>query len=243
MGAGLFAFFASILWVCATGFAAYLNGEFWPSQMLAKFPNHPVHLPFSAHGGMWGDIFIISPLLGVVVATHGKEWRSDQIATTLVIGMVLSGIMHWQYRQTPFPDSLAWRGASFFGFSVAGMMHFIYMGAAFALIGLLYFSTPEGSRSFIIAASIALGAHGGCGNHMPLGTFSYTGLFAWCPDFLNKLTFSTIFGAFAILAAMAGWTTGSPRVGVVVFLSCIAAGIIILVISTIVRDTILRRFV
>ncbi len=235
MGAGLFAFFASAVWVMLTGLAAYLSGEFFLQQMLRKYPEYTEYLPFIAHGGMWGDILIVSPLLGIVVARFGKQWSPGQIATMLVIGMVLSGIMHWQYRQTPFPDSLAWKGAPFYGFSLAGIMHFLYMGVVFAVIGLLYFHTPEASRAAIIAASIALGAHVVCGNHIPLAVLNYGGLFAWCPDFLNKLTFGTIIGAFVILSILAGWTAGSLRVGGVVFLLCLAAGISIMMISAVIR--------
>lgn len=195
---------ASTLWVFVEGFLAYRNGMLTPAQMLAKYPGRR-GLPFIAHGGMWGDIVIISPLAGIIVGTYSDNWTLVQIVTMLAIGMMLSCAMHWTYVQTPFPDSLAWKGE---GITAAGWFHVFYMGAAFAIIGLLYFYTPSPDSPLVLLTGTLLSMHVVVGTHIPLGVFNELEPMAWCPDFLVPPTGYVVLGAWGILIAMTMFAVG-----------------------------------
>lgn len=201
---GVLATFVSVLWVLAEGWLAHRNGMLTPTQMFAKYPGQR-GLPFMNHGGMWGDILIISPLVGLIVGTYGDTWTPVQIVTMLIIAMILSGVMHWTYVQTPFPDSLAWKGE---GITAAGWLHVIYMGAAFAIIGLLYFCTPSPNRTLVLLTGVLLSAHVVVGTHIPLGIFNEYEPMEWCPDFLVPSTGYVVLGAWGVLVAMTMFAVG-----------------------------------
>ena len=173
---------------------------------MAKYPGRR-GLPFIAHGGMWGDIFIISPLVGLIVGTYGGNWTLVQIVTMLIIAMMLSGVMHWTYVQTPFPDSLAWKGE---GITTAGWLHVVYMGAAFAIIGLLYFCTPNPNQALVLLTGLSLGVHVVVGTHIPLGVFNEFEPMEWFPDFLNPPTGYVVLGAWGVLIAMTMFVANDP---------------------------------
>lgn len=196
--------FVSVLWVCMEGYLAYRNGMLTPAQMLAKYPGRR-GLPFIAHGGMWGDIYIISPLIGFIVGTYGDSWTLAQIVTMLAIGMALSSAMHWTYVQTPFPDSLAWKGE---GITAAGWLHVIYMGAVFAIIGLLYFCTPNPNSLLVLLTGLLLGIHVIIGTHVLLGVFNELAPMAWCPNLLVPPTGYVVLGAWGVLIALAMFAVG-----------------------------------
>lgn len=194
----------SVIWVLAEGFLAYRNGMLTPKQMSAKYPDWR-GLPFIAHGGMLGDIFIISPLAGIIVGTYGSSWTLVQIVTMFAITMALSGVMHWTYVQTPFPDSLAWKGD---GITAAGWLHVIYMGVAFAIIGLLYLCTPSPNPPLVLLAGLLLCVHVVIGTHILLGVFNELEPIEWCPNFLAPPTGYVVLGAWGTLIALTMFAVG-----------------------------------
>lgn len=201
---GILAAFVSVLCVLMEGCLAYRNGMLTPAQMSAKYPDWR-GLPFITHGGMWGDVFIISPLVGLIVGTYGGGWTLVQIVTMLGIAMALSGVMHWTYVQTPFPDSLAWKGE---GITAAGWLHVIYMGVAFAIIGLLYFCTPSPNPPLVLLTGLLLSIHVIIGTHIPLGVFNELEPMEWCPSFLAPPTGYVVIVAWGILIAMTMFAVG-----------------------------------
>ena len=90
---GIIASCISVLWVLLEGLLAYRGGMLTVSQMLAKYPGQR-GVPFLHHGGMQGDIFIISPLVGLIIAQYGNSWSIPQMSTMLSCGIILSGFMH-----------------------------------------------------------------------------------------------------------------------------------------------------
>lgn len=196
--------FASILWVLVEGYLAHRNGMLTPAQMSAKSPGRR-GLPFIAHGGMWGDVIIISPLVGLIVGTHGGDWTLVQIVIMFAIAMVLSGVMHWTYVQTPFPDSLAWKDE---GITAAGWLHLIYMGAAFAVIGLLYFCTPSPSPVVVSLTGFLLSIHVVIGTHVLLGVLNELEPIEWCPNVLAPPTGYVVIGTWSVIIAMTIFAMG-----------------------------------
>lgn len=214
----------SVLWVLLEAAMACADRMLTPSQMLEKHPDHPKGLPFICHGGMWGDVFIVSPLVGVIVAMYGEQWDKTQVLTMLTIGMVLSIAMHGVYIMTPFPDSLAWRG----GISMAGWMHVMYMSAAFTIIGLFYFCTSNVPPALLIIVSTLLTIHVAIGNHVVLGLLYEQYNWAWCPDdFISKpAPWITISATLVALASMTWWASGVAEAGVAVVVVFLFVGII-----------------
>ncbi len=183
IGLGFLAAFVSLVWVLLEGFCAWRNGMLTAKQMARKYPKYPKGLPIVWHGGMWGDLFIISSIIGFAVAWYSAQWSGGQLAFMLIIGMALSAVMHMIYIKTPFPDSLAWREE----LSIAGYLHFLYMGIVFAILGLLFFYTTALSPTFLIIVSVLLALHVAIGNHLLLGWANESHFhFKWCPDFIHK---------------------------------------------------------
>ena len=206
----------SVFWVLLEGVAAYFARTLTPSQMAKKYPEHPKTLAFICHGGMWGDLFIISTIVGVTVAMYGGQWTLIQMLVMFGLGSLLSIAMHCIYILTPFPDSLAWKK----GISVAGYMHILYMGIAFAIIGLLYFYTANVSMPLLVITGVLLTTHVVIGNHVVLGLLNETHHWSWCPDFIHKPDpWITITGACAILVAMTVWRVDMVA-GISVLMMC-----------------------
>jgi hypothetical protein len=182
IGLGIAVSIISFVWVLAEAVMAWRDGMFTARQMEQKYRNHFVGLPFVWHFGMWGDLFIITPILGLIVARYGDQWSAAQVLHMGGVGILLSAAMHFIYTLTPFPDSLAWRKEM----SPAGWMHLVYQGSAFAVIGLLYFCTESVSPQFLVAASAALTVHVAIASHVLLGLLDRLFSFRWCPDFINK---------------------------------------------------------
>lgn len=209
----------SILWVLMEGLLAYADGMLTPSQMLARYPTHLQGLPFICHGGMWGDLLFITPIVGIIVALYGDQWSTTQMLVMLGIGMVLSGAIHSVYVMTPFADSLAWKG----GISAAGWVHVLYMGVALAIVGLLYFYTANVPPTYLVVVSVLLTAHVAIGNHIVLGWLNELHHWSWCPDFIHKPDpWITIAAVCVILTGLTQWATNDWRSSVMVLLICAA---------------------
>ena len=201
---GLTVSFASILWVLLEGECTRRNGMLTVRQMTQKHPQHSRGLPFIWHFGMWSDLFIITPVFGIIVAFYAEQWSSGEISLLLTVGIALSGVLHWFYSTFPFPDSLVWKGEM----SLAGWLHLIYMGLAFGIIGLLFFCTEHLSAMFLVMVSGLLVVHVVIANHIVLGWLNYKYRYPWCHDFIrNRDPWISIIASCAILAGLTWWAT------------------------------------
>jgi hypothetical protein len=124
---------AGFIWILVVGMFAYRDGMLTPHQMVLKHPSQPRGLPFIWHGGMWADMFILTPIIGFIVMKYGDSWSVGQWGSMLALWLVFSIVMFWTYILNKTPDCLAWSA----GISIAGRLHFLYIvGICFLTLGL-----------------------------------------------------------------------------------------------------------
>ena len=178
MSIGLILALSSVCLVLVEGSLTYLDEMFLPSQMMKKYP---VGFPFIANGGMWGDLFLVTPVLYIIGKYHA-EW-GVWLWPALIFGVIASYAMHYfVYLHGALPDSLAGGGRPI---SPAGWVHVAYFGGAIALIGLFYFCSRP-TNGDVTWIGILLALHIIVANHVPFYYISKHYRFPWC---------TTIFGS------------------------------------------------
>lgn len=228
MKIGLGIIIASMLLVVLEALASYSWGQnFWPDQVMARWGK--TGISFFAHGGMWGDFFLLPALMAWVIVTYGSTWSTEMIMKMAAIGVLVTLGNHLILIFTQaIPDPLGWKEEKW---SALIAMHFVYMSAYVALAGLFYFS-PGVSVKAAVAVSVALGIHMAFGTHIPLGLLNLWYKWAWCPDFFSNnpgLPIMTAgiwitLAAFATVAA--GWRAGLSVVIIASALAVVILGII-----------------
>jgi len=209
IGLGLYLLAGSMLLVIIEAFASYyLSNNFLPSQVLARWKKPGI--AFLAHGGMWGDLFLLPPLMAWVIARHSSSWDVDDMLIIGSIGFLITLGNHILLITTQaVPDPLGWQQEKC---SITIALHFVYMTLYVALVGLFYFSPNVGVRETVIV-SVILGIHTTLGTHIVLGIVDRWMKWSWCPDFLASpiLPYMTV-GIWIILAVFAwfaaGWQAG-----------------------------------
>ncbi len=189
----------SILAVLLQAVLAYRDYFFSVAQMQLCHADRGV--PFDMHTGMWGDLFIITPLMALVVSKYAHFWDNTAMLWAVGAGVVLSLIMHCTYISAgnKFPEAHTHDG----DLTAAGMVHLIYMGLAFAVIALFFFATPHPAAGDVRLVYALLMVHVVLGVHVPLKLlapewFPYHGIWDWG-------TFAPIFGSAAALGIMSYW--------------------------------------
>jgi hypothetical protein len=134
---------------------AYRDRFLTVKQMLAK--GVPQGMPYVWQFGIWGDIILISPLLGLIVAWYGGQWSPVEVSVACGIGFLVSAGMHYQYINHPIqiPTSLVYGQR----LTLAGWEHFVYMAEALAVLILFYFATSRLSPWLVIITSSVLMVH------------------------------------------------------------------------------------
>ena len=155
---------ASELMVLLQALDAYYEGLLSPNQMVCE-TRITKGLPFFAHGGMWGDFFLISPLIAYIASVYGRQWSASAVIPWLIIGCSASYVLHIVFAQIPWLESHVVSGH----LTNAGRIHLVYMGFAIAAFGLVYFETVHVSPLFLLAMGILLPLHLLAGTHMFLG--------------------------------------------------------------------------
>lgn len=215
MKIGLGIILASMLLVVAEALASYhYASNFWPSQVMARWGK--AGIAFFAHGGMWGDFFLLPLLMAIIVVTYGDTWTLKQVAIMGAIGIVVTTANHLNLiLNQPVPDPLGWQGEKW---SDPIALHFVYMSTYVALAGLFYFS-PNVSVKAAVMVSVVLGIHMALGTHVPLGILNRFMNWSWCPDFLSnngllwmQLGIWVVLTTFATVAA--GWRAGLWVIGI-----------------------------
>lgn len=209
MKIGLGIILGSMLLVVLEALASYFwNSNFWPSQVVARWGK--AGIAFFAHGGMWGDFFLLPPLMAFIIVKYGDGWSMKLIVIMCAIGVVATTANHLNLiLNQPVPDPLGWQQEKW---STPIALHFVYMSTYVALAGLFYYS-PHVSVKAAVIVSVVLGIHMALGTHVPLGILNRFMNWSWCPDFLSnngllwmQLGIWVVLATFATVAA--GWRAG-----------------------------------
>ena len=172
----LITFFLFESLVALQGWLAYRDHFLTVSQMQTNGVNSG--LPFIYHFGMWGDLFIISPLAAYIVGRFLKSWRSLRwIAASLAVGFFVSAYMHWTYLSANFPEAHVQNHQ----LTPVGWVHVLYMGLALAVFTQFFLFTTNIPRALLRVASFLLVLHVCLGTHMVLGLIDLYQPLGWYP--------------------------------------------------------------
>ena len=199
MGLDLRVYLAFVsLWALWLMFAA-ADKMFTVAQMQSKGEAFARGIPLTGHWAMLYLDFVLPVLLAILVYKYGAEWSLTKILVLLGVGLVLSFVMHLTYIDAgkAFPEAPTYGGR----LTAAGWLHLLYMGLAFAIIGLFYLGSP--SKFDVWLTTVWLVVHVIVGVHVPLKLlkpvwFPYHGI--W-----DAGTLAPIFGSAAILVGLSWW--------------------------------------
>ncbi|MBI2004800.1 hypothetical protein HYS79_01395 [Patescibacteria group bacterium] len=171
------------------------------AQMQSKGAGFQKGIPLLGHWAAAYLDFILPILLATLVAKYGAGWGLKQIAVIGIIALVFSAVMHWTYIQggLKFPEAQTYGGH----LTPAGWEHVVYMGAAFAIIGLFYLATPHPDPFWVYLTAAWLWVHVVIGVHAPMKLSGAT----WFPyhGVLDVGTLAPVGGVAAILAGFSWW--------------------------------------
>lgn len=170
---------------------------------VAQMRNHGTEqgLPFVWHLGMWGDFFVISFLVAVIVALHGSEWRAKDIEIAAAISTMVTLVMGYIYTRSSTHEAHMHEHQ----ITAAGWVHLVYMAVAVSTFILFYFYTSRPSGALLITTNIAIVFQIFIGNHMVLGIFKFMGGLPWYPD--QPLHSFVGWATIGLLAVGLGWRT------------------------------------
>lgn len=171
---------------------AYRDQFLTVSQMQGRGVN--LGLPFAWHFGMWGDLFIVSPLAAYVTGRFSSTWRPRWMLLSLVLGVTTAVAMSWSYT---LPD-LQEAHVQSHSLTPAGAVHLVYMTFALAAFTQFLLFTKNVSSRLLRVASVLLTVHVFLGTHMALGLLQFAIPLDWYPAQPLKSTIG-----WSIIAAIA----------------------------------------
>jgi hypothetical protein len=147
--------------------AALANGnEMLTVWQMREYRGIMFGLPFLWHGGMWGDVFIISPVVAWIVGEFWTTWSWPSLIVCGLAGFTVSNLMHDLYRLSVWPEAHV-EGREL---TDVGYVHHGYMSIAFAVLFEYYLkSVTVGGLSTMWLISALLVVHVAVGNHLLLG--------------------------------------------------------------------------
>lgn len=171
------------------------------AQMQNKGPGFERGIPLLAHWAAAYLDFVLPILLAILVAKYGEEWTFNQVLVITFIAFVFSGAMHYTYIQggKVFPEAQTHDGY----LTLVGWEHVVYMGAAFAIIGLFFLYTPHPDPFWVYLTAVWLWVHVIIGVHVPMKLLGP----AWFPyhGVMDAGTLMPIGGVAAVLAGFCWW--------------------------------------
>jgi hypothetical protein len=191
-------FFA--LWYLAKIFAQVDSFEtVWQMQILRRIP---VGIPYEGHVAMrYLDCVPFPALMATIVYMYGGRWSLTQIVIVGIIGLALSGGMHYTYVAAGkvFPEFVTYNGKM----PPAFWAHVLYMGSGFAIVGLFYLCTSQPVPWLVWLTTIYLIVHVTLGVHV-IHKLRHD---AWFPyhGIMDAGTLAPIFGTIVILSAFTWW--------------------------------------
>lgn len=176
--------------------SAYRDSFLTVRQMKSR--GFPEGIPLLYHGGIWGDAFVLTPLLAYIAMEYGKSWNDIvviSIATIFSLTVTIFMVHLWvNNSRSGLPEAHACKGK----LTTAGLLHAIYMAVA-VLIIMLFFSYLSNAPFWtIIAVTAILGFHVIYGTHIVLGWCKPK----WYPERPHQQSFVWIVvgGSWATLA-------------------------------------------
>ncbi len=159
--AGMMVFMVSFALFFESAVLAIEDKFYTPTQMRRQ--GLSVGLPFIANGAMWGDCFVISPLIGILTALYGNQWGLQEIIIAGTWGTVVSLALNLGvYRLTPIPEAHARNKR----LTRVGWLHTAYMAIALTVILAFYFATQDPAPAIVVLTSFLLFLHVLAGTHI-----------------------------------------------------------------------------
>jgi len=159
-----------ICFVVAQGVASHRDGWFNQRQM-KRLGNSGY--AFVEHGGMWADIFTVSPAIALIISKYHMEyfsWWSVCIFTITTIITVCS-VSYYELAGVTKPEAHTHYGTT----TIAGWIHGFYAVIAMWVF-ILFFLTPispEASAGDLLAVAILLSVL------FPIGTIHFNPRWKW----------------------------------------------------------------
>lgn len=194
MERGIMVALTGLLLVISEVIYAYEDKFFFVSQMLEQ--GFKQGIPLVAHAGVWGDLFVITPLSAWVVYNYADYWAKNDIITSFFIGLAITVplVIFWVIMaKYGLPEALAHGGR----LTWAGFFHALFMFGAVTIFILFFFYSGVSQKAATVVA-IILGVHIFCGSHVPLGLIGPD----WYPDrpHKNLVTWAVILISWSALA-------------------------------------------
>ncbi len=135
---------------------SYLDGFLTKNQVEAHHHYTIPSLPFVAHGQMWTDLLLVTPIISYLVADYSNQWPSLFIFIALVLGFFVSIILHRVYSKESKekPGCHARDGK----LTLAGYAHLVYMALVISIL-LLFFSVSEVKLNTLFLVAVVMIAH------------------------------------------------------------------------------------
>lgn len=130
--------FVGVGMVLLQGICSYTDGYFTEGQM---FRRHGIEngWSFMQHGGMWSDVFIITPVVAFVLAKYDLHFTSPSSLGLLGISVVITLLMLHVYSQGGLknPEAHTHQGTT----TAAGWIHAVFAIVAMWII-IRFYATP-----------------------------------------------------------------------------------------------------
>ena|SRR3989344_407984 len=148
------------LWLLQALFA-YRNGMLTPGTMM-WWNRTPQGIPFTGHGSTWWVFFCLIPLIATLVALYADQWSWQRWLLASVVGVIVSGGMHYLYTLAKYPDFMVTDKK----LNAAGWSHFVLFTGAIAVLVLTYTNTTHTYAAAPVLTAVYMVWHVFVGNHM-----------------------------------------------------------------------------
>jgi hypothetical protein len=142
--------FLTVMFLIIEGALAVFEGNFNKTGG-TKFP-------FIYHGGIWGDLFLLPFLNGLIAPhIHLSGWL---ILALIGVAGIISGVMHALWYKTQDKTSWLWPSGACQGWwtdlSTAGILHVIFMTCELTILGAYILSPAPAQTAWIVAGLLTV---------------------------------------------------------------------------------------
>ncbi len=128
--------------------AAFLDGFCFRSQLARGGRSHAFALV--EHGGMWMDVFLITPLVAWMVSAYPLEYNTTFGYAALFAALMVVMAVAVMFRNSD--EAYAHDGRT----SLAGLFHWAYAWLALWVFTLFFFRNPAPRAHHLVAAAMCL---------------------------------------------------------------------------------------